>query len=369
MVTPKAGLVFPDMETGDALYITGHTEIISGKDATALIPRAKLAVKLHIHRATFGKNVLAFRGVMGERSPYNPAVWYLKEEANARAAFIREEETSPRTNVTLISREPLTTDIARFRFKIDPVPMKQWQAGQYVALDFSAELDNGYSHMNEDDPRSLNDDLIRSFTVSSPSPISLDKESADFGADFPRASDEFDITIRNVGKVTGFLFRHNIRAGLEVSLKGFGGTFNVRQSRQEMGREGSITPFIAGGIGITPLLACVPELDLSRLRLYWLVHHRDLGLVTDTFRRFPGLAGCTRLFISGSTTENSSEEMRSLEGFQLKKLTKARLTVGDLHVDDPELEQRWYICTAPSLRKAILDYLGDREAVYEDFDF
>jgi len=78
--TPKAGLVFPDFDTGDVFYITGTTEILAGKDATDLIAHTNLAVKIRVDAARFVSDGLGFRGQEGERSPYNPPVRFLSSE-------------------------------------------------------------------------------------------------------------------------------------------------------------------------------------------------------------------------------------------------------------------------------------------------
>ncbi|BAE57407.1 unnamed protein product [Aspergillus oryzae RIB40] len=52
--TPLAGFVFPDFETGDALYVTGQTEVLVGKEAAALLPRSNLAVKVTVTAARKG---------------------------------------------------------------------------------------------------------------------------------------------------------------------------------------------------------------------------------------------------------------------------------------------------------------------------
>ena len=43
---PAIGLVFPDFETGDALYVSGTAEILVGDDAANAIPSTNLAVKV-----------------------------------------------------------------------------------------------------------------------------------------------------------------------------------------------------------------------------------------------------------------------------------------------------------------------------------
>ena len=349
---PRAGLVFPDFDTGDVLYITGNTEIIIGQQAAALLPRSNLAVIIHVTAARFVQRGLAFLGEAGERSPYNPPVRFLATE---RAQALPDAQSGNGTvaYASLLARELLAPTIARFRFAIsDPEVAGRWKPGQYVALAFEDELSIGYSHMRDDDPKSLNDDYVRTFTVSSAP-----------GGNLPE--DEFEITIRNVGVVTNFLFRQNIRAGLEIPLKGFGGTFTIEQNADE------VVPFVAGGIGITPLLSYLPSLDLKRIRLFWTVNVRDIGLVDDTFARFPLLAPFTKLFISG--VDQLSQAVSQQSNIDKIKLAGAdveprRMLASDV-VGDQGLSSTWYLCTGTAFRKSLLTWLAGRKVLYEDFNY
>lgn len=203
---PRAGLVFPDLDNGDVLYVTCTTEIIIGKAAAAFLPRSNLAVKAKVSKAYFVRQGLNFRGRPGEPSPYNPPVRYLTSEHKQADVQAGSNKIA---YAKMVRKDLLTPSIARIRFSIsDPEAAGRWSSGQYVALAFEDELSAGYSHMRDDDPKSLNDDFVRTFTVSSAA-----------GQDLPY--DEFEITMRNVGVVTNFLFRQNVRAGLELPLKGF----------------------------------------------------------------------------------------------------------------------------------------------------
>lgn len=154
--SPRAGLVFPDFDSGDALYLTTSTDVILGKDASAILPRSNLVVKFNVSAARFVKNSLSFRGNDLERSPYNPPVRYLPAE---KALPDAQTSNSKAVYATLLARDELTPTIARFRFSIsDPVTSGRWAPGQYVTLAFEDELSAGYSHMRDDDPQSLNDD-------------------------------------------------------------------------------------------------------------------------------------------------------------------------------------------------------------------
>lgn len=349
---PRTGLVFPDFETGDVLYVTGTTEVLVGKQAAVLLPRSNLAVKVNVTAARFVREGLAFRGKLDERSPYNPPVRLLATE---RALPDAQAYSQNAVYATLVKKDILTPTIARFRFSVsDPVAAGRWKPGQYVALAFEAELGMGYSHMRDDNPKSLNDDYTRTFTVSSV-----------VGYGLPE--DEFEITIRNVGVVTDFLFRQNVRVRLEIPLKGFGGEFAVRQD------EGETVPFVAGGIGITPVLSQLSSLDLKRLRLLWTVNIRDVDLVSDTFKRCPQLATSTRVFVSGIDNENAHDEetFAGVEYSDAHVLGRRMLAEDILTLKQSEstLASRWYICTGTALRKSLLEWLPGKEVIYEDFNY
>ncbi|KAE9380660.1 oxidoreductase-like protein [Stipitochalara longipes BDJ] len=338
--TPRAGITFPDFDTGDVLYITGTTEVLAGKDASDLIAHTNLAVKIRVDAVRFVADGLGFRGQEGERSPYNPPVRFLSSESKNAVT------NSKQVMAKLIEKKLITPTIGRFRFRIaDPENASKWKPGQYVALSFADELDIGYSHMRDDDPKSLNDDFLRTFTVSSRQDV-LDGHN------------EFEITIRKVGPVTNLLFRHNIRSELEVPLQGFGGEFFIQQG------EGEKVSFIAGGVGITPLLAQVNDLDLKRLQFYWTLRTQDLSFANDIFERVPGLAESTKLFVTGRNPEMTNA---------WKKLTTsgANLERRRMGKDDivGDVADRWYMCAGPSLKSSVLEWMGGKAITYEDFNY
>lgn len=341
-ITPLAGYVVPDFENGNVLYLTGRTELLVGKAASAVLPRSNLAVRVTIDAALFVQNGLAFRGKTGEPSPYNPNVRYLVGERQIPNV---QGDADSDAKVTLIKKENITPSIKRFRFQTSSRDPASWTAGQYATLSFEEELDMGYSHMRDSDPTSLNDDFVRTFTVSSYP-----------GRDLPK--DQFEMMIRRNGPVTDYLFQVNERAGLEVPLKGFGGTFHISTAE-------GITPFIAGGIGITPLIAQLPDLDISRLRLFWSVPVQDIGLVRDTFQRWPQLPRSTVLFITGAGVDGV--DRRVWDGIPSEtQLLRRRMQAEDL---DLALADRWYLCAGVALKGMVLNWLAGKTVVYEDFNY
>lgn len=349
-IVPKAGFVFPNFDNGDVLYATGTAEIVAREEAAIIVPRSNLVLKLIVQEAHFVETGLNFRGEPGEMSPYNPAVRPLASEGAITVAQANGVST---VTAKLLERVLLTPTIARFRFSLsDPNASGRWKHGQYVALSFENELSTGYSHMRDDDPRSLNDDYVRTFTVSSPPD----------GGTLPQ--DEFELIVRDVGLITRFMFRQNIRAGLEVSFKGFGGQFVIEQ------KAGEVVPIVLGGIGITPLLGQLTMLDVSRLRLFWTINVQDIGLVHDTFERAPALAGSTSLFVSGlkaDTPVRLREALAEVEASDAKVIRR-RVLAEDLQ-EVLLMSHKWYICTGPALKMSLLPWLAGKEIVYENFNY
>ncbi|KAK1070472.1 hypothetical protein LTR12_008735 [Friedmanniomyces endolithicus] len=357
LLNPLCGLCVPDFETGDMLYLTGTTQILTGVDANAFLPRSNLCVHLTLTAARFVVAALPFRGIAGESSPYNPGVRYLASENRTASQAAGTQQQLQQA--TLLSQTNLTPTISRFRFHLENATAHR--AGQYVTLDFSKHLDVGYSHMRDDDPRSLNDDFVRTFTVSSP-PASktMTTTTEEVGG---LKGDEFEVTVRNVGVVTDFLFKHDGAVGrrggeLEVGVKGFGGEFEVKHTGDK-----DLVVFVAAGVGITPLLPALGSIDLARLNLLWTVRAEDVGLVLDTLAAYPRLAASLTLFVTGSSGEGRDEELRRTGA----RVHMRRLRKDDLREDDSV--STYYVCTSVPMRKQVEQWLPARALVFEDFNF
>ncbi|KAL5396786.1 hypothetical protein PMIN06_011300 [Paraphaeosphaeria minitans] len=344
LINPKIGVTFPAYDTGDVVYITGTAEVIVGADAAALLPGSNLAVRIKIEEARHVKEGLPLRGTWKISSPYNPLVRTLASEGNLKASAL-----AARKMARLVKKTPLGPTVTRFTFSVsDGV---QYSPGQWAAFDFSHDLDIGYSHMRDDDPRSLNDDFVRTFTISS-SPEGNGTQK------------EFDITIRNVGVVTSYLFRQNERAGFEVPIVGIGGEFVIEQDPDS----NKLTPFIAGGVGITPLLGQIASLDLrpNRLKLIWTTRLVDIDLVLSVMETHLELARCTEVFFTGSTEATDSkakiEQLKSTGA----KVNKRRLEKADVDIQEAP---SYYLCAGGPLRKGLLHWLEGKVVIYENFDY
>lgn len=383
-VNPALGICVPDFDTGDMLYLTGTTEVLIGPEAASILPRSNLAVKITTTSARFISTALPFRGTPGETSPYNPTVRHLVSEKGLTSSS--SSNTTTLTQATLLLQTPLTPTISRFKFALptssnSPNLTSLHKKGQYVTFDFAPNLDMGYSHMRDDDPRSLNDDFVRTFTVSSPPPPPpppSEDSSRESAVRRGLKPNEFEITVRRVGAATSELFKHSgrdakkaVRTGMdfEIGVKGFGGQFEILQ---DDGSGGSVG-FVAAGVGITPLLPFLDSLDLSRLRVWWSVRRGDLGLVRDVLGIWPGLVGSLVVFVTDVGKGEIEDGVSGLEGEIGAMADEVDLRAGRMAKEDVRSDaddvRRYYLCTGTGMRKVLMDWLSDKELVFEDFNF
>ncbi|KAI8635663.1 hypothetical protein F5Y19DRAFT_461242 [Xylariaceae sp. FL1651] len=324
---PVAGLVVPDFETGNVLYLTGRTTILVAERAAAYMPHAKLAIRVDVNEARFVRDGLPFRGSFIDYSPYNPPVRKLAAEKSAGNG---EEENADASNAvaiaTLLRRQVITPTISRYVFKVTPTKSKDkggkekglqpWHPGQHVTFDLSSELDHGYSHMRDDDPQSLNDDFVRTFTVSAP----LDPK--------------LEIVARRHGPATALLLSWNLRVPLEIPILGFGGAEDFRM----------------------PVL--------------WSLRAEDLALAVDLFTTTSGLGSVTKLFVTGLL-----DDVRDGSGLiaTIKKLgaevLERRMSKDDVLGVGEKGSRKFYCCTGPLMMKTLLQWMGGEEVVFESFEY
>lgn len=355
--TPFAGLTIPDFDTGDVLYLTGEAQVLTGQSAAEILPHSKVAVKITVLSSRFVLHGLPFVGKPGEFSPYNPPVRY----ASGEKEFVKPLDPAKAAvwnRVILIGFQRLTPTIARFRFRTHKnSTVKTWRPGQYATLSFAEQLDQGWSHMRDEDPRSLNDDYIRTFTISSSPDASVD------------GALEFELTIRNVGRATNYLFHQKANGTLSLPLCGFGGKFHFEDHRGPVA-------FVASGIGITPLLGQASSLtktQINNLQVLWSIRIDDVELALDTLSKYPELIICTKLFLTG---HESYLEQEAGKNTLINKLvdtdvsiTRRRLQESDLVELRSEAETHWYMCVGSALKALILEWLAGRNVQYEDFGY
>ncbi|KAJ6594548.1 hypothetical protein B0H19DRAFT_1095965 [Mycena capillaripes] len=275
--TPLASLTFIDFVSGDILYLTGEAENLIGPDALKLMPFQQALTTVYVTGYTFVRDALPVRqrrGTSPEKSPYSPPIRLLVEEAPSVALLDKSEAPT-----ALLSRIDLhSPSIATFTW--DSSVELQIKPGQAVIMDMSPLVGvPAYRHMAPGKPTSLNDDSIRTWTVSSSHP--------------PSGTRSFSLTMREKqgGAVTGPLLSIARKLAelkpealldsrplqLRVGIVGVTGDFVLSSdlspsiiSDAELGLMMPLTApsakkmlWVAGGIGLTPFLSLLKALGSS----------------------------------------------------------------------------------------------------------
>ena len=252
---PQVGLVFPDFTTGDVLYVTGSAENLLDDDAEALIPRVRLLTRIKVTEAVFVKDGLNLRLTSQEQfSPYNPPVKHLRRELQQMGRVLPADENEAPVTATLVSTNTLSDSITTFNFELSQ-PITAPLPGGFGVFDFSGLLDAGYRHMSEANPQLVNEDYVRTWTLSNTP--GFDAESRVF-----RPTSRVSVTVkRKPGGLMSNVLHNNahklITDRLPIEFKGIGTGFSCFSQSVE-GAPPNIPSkmlWIAGGVGITPFMA------------------------------------------------------------------------------------------------------------------
>uniref|UniRef100_UPI002618F7E5 pyridoxamine 5'-phosphate oxidase family protein n=1 Tax=uncultured Tateyamaria sp. TaxID=455651 RepID=UPI002618F7E5 len=364
---PQVGLVFPDFVSGHVLYVTGEAENLLDTEAEALMPRTNLLTRIKVTGAVLVKNGLNLRLTSEEQfSPYNPPVKHLRQELDEMGHAIAAHDGLAAITATLASTQDLSDSIKTFNFDLSssvdaPLP------GGFGVFDFSEILDTGYSHMNEANPQLVNEDYVRTWTISGAP--DFDAESRSF-----RATKRVSITVkRKPGGLMSNVLHDNadtlVERKLPIDFKGTGAGFTCFSPDPERGLLSvpSKMLWIAGGVGITPFMAmwdgikqiadAYPDHLSSDIVLLFSGRDDDINVV----RHFVSQSGSRpprvnlRVLAFQSVTEHAANSQFTLEdlrqNFFDKGLTleQRRLQIGDLQGVENLQDREIFICGPDSL--------------------
>ncbi|KAF7376638.1 putative PNPOx domain-containing protein [Mycena sanguinolenta] len=383
--TPLACLTFVDFETGDILYLTGGAENLFGPEASKLMPFQKALSTVYVTGYTLVRDALPVRqrnGTAPERSPYSPPIRFLAEEVPS-AAFLTKSEKA----TALLSRIDIhSSSIATFTWQssvdLDIKP------GQAIIMDMSPLVGvPAYRHMAPGKPTSLNDDSIRTWTVSSSANSASSSESSSSSSSSSSGLRSFALTMREKrgGAVTTPLFTIARKLAelkpealadsrplqLRVGIIGVTGSFVLPSdssssiSDADLGLMVPMTApppnkmlWVAGGIGVTPFLSMLRAISHSNNGTQW-----DIRLVLAT--REPEVLVP---LVADALGAGGSRVKLTLEVFSTKTVPKVdsgivlREHVGRMPLDffDPmEFHGREvYLCGSPGFEKAALAALA-----------
>ncbi|KAF5390709.1 hypothetical protein D9757_002689 [Collybiopsis confluens] len=367
--TPLASFTFIDFETGAILYLTGNARNLFGDDAKRMMPmHNRYAVTtLFVTGYTFVLDALPVRLTSGKSpipSPYSPPIRYLAEEDGGRFALGAPEQTA------LLSRVEIhSPSIATFWFQPSkPLPIIP---GQAVILSFVGLLGQPrYAHMAQSNPKSVNDDRIRTWTVSA------------------STSTEFALTMREIpgGVVTGAIFNlaRNVSKsrpellsdttglGIRLGVVGVSGTFCLPTPEEDAETK---LLWLAGGIGLTPFLSMLRSLRTNNSRR-WDIH---MVLSTHDPEAFlPLLTEAAEIpddkvkfhldvFVTGGSKKNSTNSNGLVQSVDTPDLFSnlANVLVHNDRVDSKflqgvDVDRVVYLCGPKPFEKSILNGLSGR---------
>ncbi|KAL2856637.1 hypothetical protein BJY01DRAFT_171160 [Aspergillus pseudoustus] len=310
-----AGFTIVDFVTGDILYLTGKAKNLIGAPAREVLSRHASVTILEPTGYKFVRNALPVRQRAGSkvgRSPYSPKIKYLvEEEAELEAGG------SSGHKAVLDSATKLSDDLAVFRFNIPAKPgaaALRIRPGQAIVLDFMDWLGPPtYQHMADTAPGSINDDRIRTWTVSSSHEndeiawFELTMREMKGGA---VTGAMFDILRKQSVGQTGTRFPIAIENPVVVDIVGISGDFFL-------GQETINALWIAGGIGITPFLAMLDALARRRgasgkivLALSTREPEIMLDLLGDSLGKIPETVNITLDIFTRSPVRARLDELR-----------------------------------------------------------
>ncbi|SFZ77842.1 2Fe-2S iron-sulfur cluster-binding protein [Chitinimonas taiwanensis] len=226
LVHPKAGLVFIDFASGDMLQVSGSTEIQFAGDDIAAFQGAERLWRLKVERVVRRRAVLALRWQLRGFSP-NSLMTGSWEQAAERQAAAKLQNTWRPFRIERIVEE--SSAVRSFYLSpADGLGLASFQAGQHLPIRLSLP--------GQDKP------VIRTYSLSA------------------APSDGFyRISVKRGGRVSGHL-HDALNIGDLIEARAPQGDFVVDAAERRP------LVLLAGGIGITPMLAMLRHVVYEGLR-------------------------------------------------------------------------------------------------------
>ena len=331
-------MAFPNFSTGDILYVTGEAENLYGNDADKVMPHTKLVTRIWITGYILVEAGLNLISTKSQLSPYSPPIRYLSSELSKFGKVSQDN----RQGISLVSVKREARNISTFTFELHENASVKIFPGQHAILDFSTENVKEYRHMADDNPQSLNDDYIRSWTISSIPEISSNGEYL--------PTTKFSCTIKNKygGAISPLLHRWakgRHQEKLVIKFIGVEGAFSCFDERYQLKYNNLL--FIAGGVGITPFLSMVKVLRQREMMADVVFLFSARGEEVNLSKGFQE-AGIKAVVFDTETVDRAGSEIKTIN---------RRIRYEDI-AQIPHLKERGvYLCGPEGFMAVVREYL------------
>lgn len=230
LINPKAGLVFPNFETGDLLMLTGKVELLDEDHVDVMsFKGAERAWRFILDHGFWLEDALPFRSSLGDISP-NSLLTDSWAEAEARKAIEAKRQAWREFRLARIEDE---SSIIR-SFYLQPVDgdvLLPFEAGQFLTIRIT--------------PPGAEKPAIRTYTVSS-----------------APADPYYRISVKR--EDDGLVSRHlhdGFQVGDIIEAKAPAGDFFIDAAEKRP------AVLIAGGVGVTPMISMARHVVVEGLRI------------------------------------------------------------------------------------------------------
>jgi len=263
---------------------------------------------------------------------------------------------------TLVSTKAVSNSIRTFNFNLSS-PTEVPLPGGFGVFDFSDILDVGYNHMNEVNPQLVNEDYVRTWTLSNAPDFDTTKNA------FSETS-QVSVTVKRKpgGLISNVLHDHAeqlIAQKLPISFKGIGAGFTCFSKPDDaLPSLPAQMLWIAGGVGITPFITmwdgickiekARPSKVLTDIVLLFSGHDDDVKVLTEFASQQGSPATNVKLSISAFQSTKSATPVAKLvqqdqyETFPtcVRRFEERRIEIDDIR-SVPDLKKREVFMCGP----------------------
>lgn len=228
----QAGLVFVDWDRAATLHLHGRAELEHAPASAPLADGSPRLVHLHIDAVRHIPHTLPYRFTFSAAgaSPFNPKI------SGRGADRAPAQASAARLRVVLLSKTPVTANVATFRFRPDPAAspanpllfrLRTHFPGEYVTFDLTpaasptTDATSHTAHAKKHSSETASASLTRSWTISSAPSVLI-----------PAAPTEFTISVKREPHGLASRFLHDrLRVGdaLDVLAVDGGGQMSLFQ--------------------------------------------------------------------------------------------------------------------------------------------